>query len=150
MGARWGLCWGELCVPFAVVRKRVVRGRVVAHGCAGRRPRGVVFDGGVAGGGILYRRRGDCALRGSYVRVMWGCYWEGRGVVPLVCRLRARRVRVVASVCVERLEGRGGSVFREAWERRGWGPGRGAAVVVAGAATARASRAAYIRSKSEG
>ena len=82
--------------------------------------------------------------------VMWGCYWEGRGVVPLVCRLRARRVRVVASVRVERLEGRGGSVFREAWERRGWGPGRGAAVVVAGAATARASRAAYIWSKSEG
>ena len=150
VGVRWGLYWGELCAPFVVVPKRVIRGRTVARGCARRRPKGVAFVGGVVGGGALYRRRGDCALRGSYVRVMWGCYWEGRGVVPLVCRLRARRVRVVASVCVERLEGRGGSVFREAWERRGWGPGRGAAVVVAGAATARASRAAYIRSKSEG
>ena len=150
MGVRWGLYWRELCVPFAMVSGRVVRGRAVARGCARRRPKGVAFVGGVAGGGILYRRRGDCALRGGYLRVMWGCYWEGRGVVPLVCRLRARRVRVVASVCVERLEGRGGAMFREAWERRGWGPGRGAAVVVAGAATARASGAAFIRSKSEG
>ena len=150
VGVRWGIYWGELCAPFAVVPKRVIRGRAVARGCARRGPKGVAFDGGVVGGGTFYRRRGNCALRGSYVRVMWGCYWEGRGVVPLVCRLRARRVRVVASVCVERLEGRGGSMFREAWERRGWGPGCGAAVVVAGAATARASRASYIRSKSEG
>ena len=150
VGVRWGIYWGELCAPFAVVPGRDVRGRAVARGRARRRPKGVAFDGGVVGGGTCYRRRGDCALRGSCVCVVWGRYWEGRGVVPLVCRLGNMRVRVVASVCVGRLEGRGGAMFREAWERRGWGPGCGAAVVVAGAATARASRAACIRSKSEG
>ena len=105
VGVRWGLYWRELCVAFAVVTGRAVRGCVDARECARRRPEGAAFIGGVAEGSTHYRRRGDCALGGGCLRVMWGCYWEGRGVVPLVCRLRARRVRVVASVCVERLEG---------------------------------------------
>ena len=85
-----------------------------------------IVAGGVAGGLVVaLHRRGVHSMEGKCQCVAWGCYWGGCGVLPLLCHVGARRVRISADVCVEWPERGGSTVCREVWERRGWGSGVG-------------------------